>query len=97
MAKWSAREEGGGRRAGKAANTLTLLVYRHHHGPVVRVDVEQRRRPHQVLRQVAQQRHRPANTINHIRTCFGLGRGTGRSPLTFRQLPGRGSWACGWW
>lgn len=42
---------------------LTLLVYRHHHGPVVGVDVEQRGCPHQVLRQVAQQRHRPADTM----------------------------------
>lgn len=52
-------------------------MYRHHHGPVVGVDVEQRGRPHQVLRQVAQQRHRPADTISYIRTCFTLGWGGG--------------------
>lgn len=91
---------GGERRAAwlpKPLNRLTLLVYRHHHGPVVGVDVEQRGRPHQVLGQVAQQRHRPANTINDITTCSGLGCGMGRSSPTFRRLPGRGSWECGWW
>lgn len=40
---------------------LTLLVDGHHHGPVFGMDVEQRRGSHQVLRQVAQQRHSPAN------------------------------------
>lgn len=45
-------------------NGLTLLMYSHHHGPVFRVDVEQGGGSHQVLRQVAQQWHCPANTIN---------------------------------
>lgn len=44
-------------------NILTFLMYCHHHRPVFRVDVEQGGGSHQVLRQVAQQWHCPANTI----------------------------------
>lgn len=50
-------------RQSSVLNRLTLLMYSQHHGPVFRVDVEQGGGSHQVLRQVAQQRHRPANTI----------------------------------
>lgn len=51
-------------KAAALLNRLTLLVDGHHHGPVVRVNVEQCRGSHQVLRQVAQQRHRPADVTN---------------------------------
>lgn len=44
--------------------TLTLLVYGHHHGPVLGVDVEQDGGSHQVLWQVAQQRHCPVNAMD---------------------------------
>lgn len=50
-------------RMSSLLNRLTLLMYSHHQGPVFRVDVEQGGGSHQVLRQVAQQWHCPANTI----------------------------------
>lgn len=51
----------------KGLNRLTLLMYSHHNGPVLRVDAEQDRCPDQVLREVTQQWHCPANT-SHFHT-----------------------------
>lgn len=67
-------------------------MYRHHHGPVFRVDVEQGGGSHQVLRQVAQQWHCPVNTylflFTHCQTviaCYRTG-AADRSAYSSMQL-----------
>lgn len=65
----------------KGLNRLTLLMYSHHNGPVLRVDAEQDRCPDQVLREVTQQWHCPANTSHFHTESYHF-----THTLTFREM-----------